>query len=127
MIDFAKMIKGKLAAIAKNFFPDDESVRKFDDVDVKKLEWSKIEEWSKQYANGIVDPQLAKIMEYNLQDSIVLFKCADKYFSFMFCNPHGHGFLPKIFYHSSPAMAWSMWETCFLKAPLFVLKNEGVR
>lgn len=37
MIDFAKMIKGKLSDIAENFFPNDESVRKYDDVDVKGL------------------------------------------------------------------------------------------
>lgn len=35
-------------------------------------------------------------------------------------TPFGHGFTKNFAYHSAPALAWDIWQNCFLKVPIFI-------
>ena len=58
--------------------------------------------------------------DYCRQDTVVLFKIVEVFFTNLYCYPKGMGFVSKPFYHSASAIAWEVLTTCFLKVPLTI-------
>ena len=53
----------------------------------------------------------------------MLFKIVHKFFRDTYSTPYGYSFLPRPFYHSLSAMAYTMLTECYLTRPIFVNKD----
>lgn len=68
----------------------------------------------------LTQEQIAKIRLYCEQDAYLVQQISLTFFNEVYLTPFGHGFTKNFAYHSAPALAWDIWQNCFLKVPIFI-------
>lgn len=122
--DFSLIYSMKLKDLAQTFFKGDPDMQKLDNENVVALKIEKAKHWLTQFAQkGVMCNELRDMMVYCKRDSLIVYKLAEQFFRFTFTTPFGHGFLPKMFYHSVSALSWDMWHYGFMKNPIFVNRH----